>query len=36
MVGMAIGLLAHWYFGVLRSDEAVGHHQSDIEHRAAA
>jgi hypothetical protein len=36
VVGMGIGLFAHWYFGVSRSDDMVRHHQLEIEHRAAA
>ena len=36
VVGMGIGLFAHWYFGVARSDEMVRHHQLEIEQRAAA
>ncbi len=36
VVGMTIGVLAHWYFGVLRSDELVRHHQEDIAHKTAA
>ena len=36
VVGMSIGLLAHWYFGVVRSDDMVRRHQEDIEHKTAA
>lgn len=36
VVGMGIGLFAHWYFGVVRSDDMVRHHQLEIEQRAAA
>ena len=35
-IGMSIGLFAHWYFGVVRADEVVRRHQTEIEHRAAA
>jgi hypothetical protein len=33
---MGIGLFAHWYFGIARSDDVVRHHQREIEQRAAA
>lgn len=36
VVGMGIGVFAHWYFGIARSDDIVRHHQAEIEHRAAA
>lgn len=36
VVGMTIGLAAHWYFGLRHGDETMRHHQEDIEHRAAA
>ena len=36
VIGMSIGLAAHWYFGVRHGDETLRHHQEDIEHRAAA
>lgn len=36
VVGMGIGLFAHWYFGMQRAEEMIRAHQSDIEHRAAA
>jgi hypothetical protein len=35
IVGMSIGLLAHWYFGVLHGDRSVREHQREIERRAA-
>ncbi|HEX7165570.1 MAG TPA: 2TM domain-containing protein [Acidimicrobiales bacterium] len=35
VVGMTIGLLAHWYFGVVHVDASVQKHQRDIERRAA-
>ena len=36
VIGMSIGLAAHWYFGVRHGDEALRRHQEDVEHRAAA
>lgn len=36
VVGTGIGLFAHWYFAVARSDDMVRHHQLEIEQRGAA
>jgi hypothetical protein len=36
VIGMAIGVAAHWYFGVRHGDEMLRHHQVDIERQAAA
>lgn len=36
VLGMTIGLTAHWYFGIRLGDETMRHHQEDIEHLAAA
>lgn len=36
VIGMTIGVAAHWYFGVRHGDDAMHHHQENIEHRAAA
>jgi len=36
VVGMGIGVFAHWFFGVGRADDLMRRHQEDIEHRAAA
>lgn len=35
VIGMGIGLFAHWYFGVVRVDTTVREHQVEIERRAA-
>lgn len=35
IVGMAIGLFAHWYFGVTHVETTVRQHQEKIERRAA-
>jgi len=34
VVGMGIGLLAHWWFGYRNLDATMRRHQADIEHRA--
>lgn len=34
VVGMGIGLLAHWWFGYRNLDVTMRRHQADIEHRA--
>ena len=36
VIGMGIGLLAHWYFGVARVVESVERHQDTIARKAAA
>lgn len=33
VVGMSIGLWAHWFFGVAHSDELMRRHQQEIERR---
>ena len=35
IAGMTIGLLAHWYFGVVHVADSVEQHQRDIERSAA-
>lgn len=35
VVGMGIGLFAHWYFGVAHVEATVRSHQHDIERLAA-
>lgn len=35
IVGMSIGLYAHWHFGVAHVEETVHRHQEEMERRAA-
>ena len=36
VLGMGIGLLAHWWFGYRKADEMTRLHQADIERRTLA
>ena len=36
LVGMTIGLVAHWYFGVRHGAETLERHQRDVERAASA